>query len=126
MGLTDCQVNCMSNKKAWSRGMIDAAHADKLPPCFLDVEQAVEARDDPTKREAWHEGGIYLKLATGVEGKVQSLCSCLQNQLPIVSVPAYSKYLHVLTAAVLCVRVLCLVVFTVGIASFAAVFFVDT
>ena len=94
----------MSNKKAWSRGMIDAAHADKLPPCFLDVEQAVEARDDPTKREAWHEGGIYLKLATGVEGKVQSLCSCLQNQLPIVSVPAYSKYLStvVLTSTVTC------------------------
>ena len=65
----------MSNKKAWSRGMIDAKHADKLPPCFLDVEEAVEARDDPTKREEWHEGGIYLKLATGVEGKVGTSAS---------------------------------------------------
>jgi len=87
-------VNCMSNKKAWSRGMIDAAHADKLPPCFLDVEQAVEARDDPTKREAWHEGGIYLKLATGVEGKGCQRCDNLEDLCSKwTSIGDSSKYL---------------------------------
>jgi len=73
------EVNCMSNKKAWSRGMLDAGHADKIPPCFLEVREAVAARDDQALHEEWHDHGIYLKLATGVEGKGCQRCDNLED-----------------------------------------------
>jgi hypothetical protein len=73
------EVNCMSNKKAWSRGMFDGGHADKIPPSFLEVRDAIAARDDPALKEEWHDHGIYLKLATGVEGKGCQRCENLTD-----------------------------------------------
>lgn len=87
------EVNCMSNKKAWSRGMIEHGHADKIPPTFLELRDAIEARDTPELHEDWHAHPIYLKLATGVEGKGTQRCDNLDDLIEKWSKIDSAKYL---------------------------------
>jgi len=87
------EVNCMSNKKAWSRGMIEHGHADKIPPTFLELRDAIEARDNASLHEDWHARPIYLKLATGVEGKGTQRCDNLDDLIAKWSKLDSTKYL---------------------------------
>eukprot|EP00656_Telonema_subtile_P037344 TRINITY_DN4153_c0_g1_i4.p1 TRINITY_DN4153_c0_g1~~TRINITY_DN4153_c0_g1_i4.p1 ORF type:complete len:394 (+),score=99.82 TRINITY_DN4153_c0_g1_i4:180-1361(+) len=87
------EVNCMSNKKAWSRGILEHGHADKIPPTFLELREAIEARDNPALAQDWHAGPIYLKLATGVEGKGTQKCDNLDDLITKWSAIDSTKYL---------------------------------
>lgn len=87
------EVNCMSNKKAWSRGMLEHGHGDKIPPTFLELRDAIEARDNPALAEDWHAAPIYLKLATGVEGKGTQRCDNLDDLIAKWTKLDSTKYL---------------------------------
>jgi len=57
-------VNPMSNKRAWAEALVDAGHADAMPDTLLTLRDARRA----VRRADW-SSAVYLKLATGVEGR---------------------------------------------------------